>query len=173
MEEAWRVTAWEAMCQNLTDNTMRAGALQAIEVAHSHLTRAADVCGSYRQELPYQPAGPGDALPHLPDAMEHLGTAISCARHVIGTAISRQVSASYDTGPATSSPSTQHASARSASRIPRRSRGRGGQATTPMPPTTPPWRCKGYSPPGRTARRAATPSSSCSRWPHSGCPVPI
>jgi hypothetical protein len=85
MEEAWRGTAWEAMCQNLTDNTMRAGALQAIEVAHSHLTRAADVCGSYRQELPYEPAGPGDALPHLPDAMEHLGTAISCARQLIAS----------------------------------------------------------------------------------------
>ncbi|KAM0918807.1 hypothetical protein ACQ4PT_008558 [Festuca glaucescens] len=87
MEEAWRGTAWEAMCQNLTDNTMRAGAFQAIEVAHSHLTRAADVCGSYRRELPYQPPGPSDALPHLPDAMEHLGTAISCAR---------QLSASHD-----------------------------------------------------------------------------
>ncbi|KAM0840370.1 hypothetical protein ACQ4PT_059718 [Festuca glaucescens] len=87
MEEVWRGTAWEAMCQNLTDNTMRAGAFQAIEVAHSHLARAADVCGSYRRELPYQPAGAGDALPHLPDAMEHLGIAISCAR---------QLSASHD-----------------------------------------------------------------------------
>ena len=70
------------MGRNIIDNTMLIAAYQAIDVAHGHLARAADVCDRYRRDLPYQPAPAGNVPHHLPTAMNHVRRAIISARRV-------------------------------------------------------------------------------------------
>jgi hypothetical protein len=80
-------------------------AFQAIEVAHRLLSLAAEVCGSFRHDLPYQ-RRPADELPHQHTAMYQAGSGAS---------------ARPKQDPTTSSPSAPRASS---SRIPRRCPGR-------------------------------------------------
>jgi hypothetical protein len=61
--EDWRRMA-EAAATGHDVVVCRTQAFQAIEVAHRLLSLAAEVCGSFRHDLPYQ-RRPADELPHL------------------------------------------------------------------------------------------------------------